>query len=60
MAVIEEDVERMRGEVAEVADTQFFQAADQGLAIGAGPGGKMVSLIFIAPGKGVESKSDQG
>ena len=59
MAVMNKDVERVGGEVGEVADAQFFQTADQGLAIGAGPGGKAVGLVFVMPGKGIHSDTEE-
>ena len=58
MAVMDKDVERVGGEVGEVADAQFFQTADQGLATGAGPGGKAVGLVFVASGEGIDANSE--
>ena len=56
---MDKDMERVGGEVGEVADTQFFQTADQGLTTGAGPGRKPVGLVFVASGKGIDADSEQ-
>src|SRR5674476_947737 len=60
MAVIERHVERMRGQVGQIADAQFFQPADQGFTLAAAFSGIAVGLVFVAPGKGVQSDADQG